>query len=128
MFMSPSMNISFCNMSKEFRISANNCKKNCILRSSVNYTYRYRLGFRKEQIYKGDFDFFRKNIFSAETDVIFYVTSNTSTFSVSVTPNYVVVFNIKFCLKNCSIEFCFSNTSHGCFRLFCCESYFFNFW
>ena len=34
------------------------------------------------------FNFFRKNILSAETDVIFYITCNTSTFSVSVTSNY----------------------------------------
>ena len=29
-------------------------KKKCILRSSVNFTYRYSLGFWKEQIYKDD--------------------------------------------------------------------------
>ena len=44
-FMSPSTNISFSNMFKEFRISANNLKS-CILRKSINYTYRYGLGFR----------------------------------------------------------------------------------
>ena len=72
--MSPSANISFSNMFKELRISANHCKRNCICRRSINYTYGYGLGFSEEQIHKDDFDIFKKSIFSFETDVMFYIT------------------------------------------------------
>ena len=61
--MSPSTNISFSNIFKKFRISANICK---------NYTNRYELGFQKEQIHEDDFYFFRKNICSAETYHVLY--------------------------------------------------------
>ena len=100
-FMSTSMNISFSNMIKVFRISANNCKKFV----SLNYKLylRYGFGFWKEQIHKDNFDFFRRNISSVEIDFIFYITCNTSTFSVSVILNYAVAFHIDFCVSNCSI-------------------------
>ena len=39
----------------------------------MNFTYTYGLGVWKEQIYKDDFDSSRKNVFSAETDVSFYI-------------------------------------------------------
>ena len=42
----------------------------------MNYTYRYGLVFWKEQIPKYDFDFFRKNIVSAEADVMIYIRCN----------------------------------------------------
>ena len=92
-------------MFKEFRIFANNCKKNffvwkSLFRKSINYTCRYWLGFWKEQIHRDDFYFFRKKIFSAETDAMFYITCSTSSFCVFVTSNYAVAFNINFCVKN----------------------------
>ena len=122
-FMSPSTNISFSNMFEEFRISANNLKS-CILRKSINFTYRYGLGFRNQQIHKDDFNFLER-IFLVLKQLS---TCNTSTFSVSVTSNYAAAFNINLCVKNCSIQFCFADTNNDCFRLFCNEYYFFSFW
>ena len=49
-----------------------------MFRRSINYTCKYGLRFLKQQIDKDDIDIFRNNIFSAETDVMFYITSNTS--------------------------------------------------
>ena len=67
-----------------------------VFRRTINYTYRYGLVFWKKHIHKDGFNIFRKNIFSAKTDVVFYITCNTSTLSVSVTSNYAEAFNINF--------------------------------
>ena len=94
-----------------------------------HYTYRRGSSFQKEQIYKNDFNIFRNNIFIAEISFMLYIACNISTFSVSyIELCFELAFNIHFCFKTFSIQFCLRYTNHGCFRLFYYESDFFSFW
>ena len=77
-----------------------NFKKVTFIRRSINNSSNQRCGFRQKSFNKNISDFLRRKVFLQVTDITSKIASDTSTVSVPITSEELIVRYLDFLLKN----------------------------